>query len=343
MAQYILNMGGYNNGTRFNTVDVFKVTANGVTKISNHGLTLSVARSNFAAASCGEYILAMGGEDNNGLSRTVDVFKVTDNGVEAVQNHGLSLSVVRSSLAAASCGNYILAMGGKNGAPSYSYLNTVDVFKVTDNGVEAVPNHGLTLSVGGSELAAASCGEYILAMGGWNGNDALNTVDVFQVTANGVTKISNHGLTLSVARNALAAASAGNYILAMGGSYRNTSSSTSFTNTVDVFKVTDNGVTKVPNHGLSLSIARRDLAAASCGEYILAMGGRTSSSVLNTVDVFKVTDNGAEAVPNHGLSLSVGRTWLAAASAGSYILAMGGDDGSTSAYSNTVDVFQCFE
>ena len=337
MAQYILNMGGNTSNSSYtNAVDVFKVTENGVTKMSNHGLTLSVARDYLSSASVGNYILAMGGHDNRTFYNTVDVFKVTTNGVEAVQNHGLSLSAARFQMAAASCGNYILAMGGHNGN-SGTYYNTVDVFKVTDNGVEAVQNHGLSLSVARAQFAAASCGNYILAMGGATGSSIrTNAVDVFQVTTNGVTKIQNHGLTLSVVRNHIAAASCGNYVLAMGG-YNG-----SRLNTVDVFEVTDNGVTKVQNHGLSLSVGRADLSSASVGNYVLAMGGFIGdTSQTNAVDVFKVTDNGVEAVPNHGLALSAARGHLAGASCGDYVLAMGGLTGNTA--SNAVDVFEYFE
>ena len=332
MAQYILNMGG-NSHYHVSTVDVFQVTDNGVTKIQNHGLTLSVARNGLTAASVGNYILAMGGYDGSTYSNVVDVFKVTTNGVEAVQNHGLILSVGRDELAAASAGSYILAMGGYNGSTRSS---AVDVFKVTDNGVEAVPNHGLSLSAGRRTLTAASAGNYILAMGGAGNNGRLNTVDIFKVTDNGVEAVQNPGLSLSVARNDLTAASCGNYILAMGGY-----DGITYSNVVNVFKVTTSGVEAVQNHGLSLSVGRDELAAASCGSYILAMGGYASNGLSNTVDVFKVTDNGVEAVQNHGLSLSVARNWLTAASAGNYVLAMGGvlDNG----ISNAVDVFQCFE
>jgi len=77
MAQYILNMGGYSNGY-FNTVDVFHVTENGVVAIEEHNLTLSTARGDLAAASAGNYILAMGGSGGgyNDIFNTVDVFQI---------------------------------------------------------------------------------------------------------------------------------------------------------------------------------------------------------------------------------------------------------------------------
>ena len=277
------------------------------------------------------YVLNMGGDSGSGYSNIVDVFKVTINSVEKVIDHNLTLSVARADLSATANGNYILAMGGYNILnDNPNYLDTVDVFHVTGNGVETVTGHGLTLSEARAGAATASCGNYILAMGGYNDSGYTNTVDVFRVTENGVEVVTDHNLTLSVARQNLAAAACGEYILAMGGG----ANALSFNDTIDVFKVTANGVEHITDHGLSLSVARYNLAAAACGNYILAMGGSGSSGNSNTVDVFHVTENGIEAVTGHGLTLSEGRYQLAAASCGNYILAMGGR------VSNIVDVFQ---
>lgn len=111
-----------------------------------------------------------------GVTDAVNVFKVTENGVEAVPDHGLSLSEPRQYLAAASCGDYIFALGGISGGS----IASVDMFHVTENGVEAVPDHGLSLSQARFSLKAVNAGNYILAMGGYN-NSYLSTVDVFQV------------------------------------------------------------------------------------------------------------------------------------------------------------------
>ena len=332
MADYIVNMGGYNGSEYYNTVDVFKVTKKGVQHISNPSVTLSQARQSLASAACGSYILAMGGIHGITNLNTVDVFHVNSNGVAAVTGHGLTLSRGRCRLAAASCGQYILALGGyDDGNPSYS--NAVDVFKVTESGVEHITDHGLTLSQGRQNLVAASCGNYILAMGGSVADSTpVNTIDVFKVTDNGVEKISA-GLALSVPRRYFAAASAGNYILAMGGDNFNT------LDTIDVFKVTDNGVEQITDHGLALSVARSNLAAAACGNYIVAMGGLGAAAAGKAIDVFKVTENGIEHILDHELTLSPARFSASAATAGSFILAMGGYD---SGYLNAIDVFQVF-
>ena len=334
MADYILHMGGQTTSGYSNAVDVFKVTKNGVELIANHGLSLSYAVRELAAAACGDYVLSMGGYTGSSFSNTVDVFKATESGVEAVTDHGLSLSQARSQLAAVACGNYILAMGGHIQAVP-DQTNIIDLFKVTENGVEKVTGHGLTLSQARQRFATAVCGNYIMAIGGYTYTSGyVNTIDVFKVTESGIEHITDHGLSLSYASDSLAAAAAGNYILAMGGAANPN------LNTVDVFKVTENGVEKVTDHGLTLSVGRSYLAAAAAGNYILALGGLGTGGGQTVVDVFKVTENGVEHILDYGLSLSIGRFSLAAASAGNYVLAMGGyaDSGSV----NAVDVFQIF-
>ena len=291
-----------------------------------------------------DYILNMGGVNNSAYSSVVDVFQVTNSSVAKRNDLNLALITAHSSLAAAACGDYILAMGGAN---SSAYSSVVDVFQVTSSGVEAVTGHGLTLSQARGGLVAASAGDYILAMGGQAGSSSYSSVvDVFHVTASGVEALTDHGLSLSQARANLVAAACGEYILAMGGYTVVGGGYGSVLDTVDVFHVTSSGVEKITDHGLSLSTPCYGLAAASAGDYILAMGGTTGpdspGQVHNTVDVFHVTASGIEKITDHGLTLSTARYSLSAASAGGYILAMGGWTSTTSStdITNTVDVFQ---
>ncbi len=212
--------------------------------------------------------------------------------MEKLENE-LELRVPRAGLAVASCGNYILAMGGY---AKDSYSDEVDIFKVTDNDIEYIRDHGLKLSKPRGGLVVASCGNYILAMGGYDCGTPFNTVDVFKVTGSGVEKVEDHGLKLSEARSNLAATSCGDYILVMGGCGKGQSSSS----TIDIFKVTDNGIEKIIARELKLSTARYNLSAASCGDYILALGGenvrRTCYDYLyegesvysNEIDKFKI-------------------------------------------------------
>ena len=283
-GNYVLAMGGdAGSNTYSNAVDVFRATENGVEAVSVPGLTLSVARDSLAAASAGNYILAMGGYDGTNYSNAIDIFHVTQNGVEAVSVPGLTLSVARSDLVAVSIGDYIMALGGKDATNSY---NTVDVFRVTQSGVEAVSVPGLTLSTARYNLAAAACGNYILVMGGKDSSGGKNTIDIFKLTDTGIVKVTDYTLTLSQARSALGAAASGEYILALGGV-----GASDFSNVVDMFHVTDDKVERISNPDLSLTTGRSELSVAAIDKYILAMGGYDGSNAFgssNVVDVFQI-------------------------------------------------------
>lgn len=339
---YIINFGGF-DATKtyrsYDTIDVFKVTANGVEKVDDHGLALSEPRHDTASATLGDFTVVMGGTSGFDVTDAIDIFKTTKNGVIKVENHGLKLSVARTDLAAAAAGSYILAMGGDSG----SYSDVVDVFKVTENGVLGVGSHGLALSEARGVFTAASAGNFILAMGGMIKSDAYSdAVDVFKVTSDGVEHV-DYGLSLSEPRAFLSSAAIGNYILAIGGS----AGSSLHYKSVDVFEVKNDEVIKLNNHGLKLSVARNVLATAVVGDYVLAMGGFDGTNALDTVDVFKLENGNFERVTNHGLALNPARAYLSAASAGNYILAMGGivarDENKKSIPTNAIDVFYNYD
>lgn len=116
---------------------------------------------------------------------------------------------------------------------------------------------------------------------------------------------------LSVARNALAATTVGNYALFGGGIYFNT---------VDAY---DKSLTRTT--ATSLSAARGSLAAVSIGDYALFGGGDSGSTRYSNVDAYdkSLTRTAATA-------LSAARTLPAATTVGNYALFNGGYTGTTS-------------
>ena len=338
---YIINFGGY-DATKayrsYDTIDVFKVTSNGVEKVDDHGLALSEPRHDTVSATLGDFTMVMGGTSGFDVTDAIDIFKTTKNGVIKVDDRGLKLSVARTDLAAAAAGNYILAMGGESG----SYSDAVDVFKVTANGVLGVSSHSLALSVARGVFTAASTGNFILAMGGMKQGGYSDAVDVFKVTSDGVEHV-NYDLSLSEPRAFLSSAAIGNYILVLGGS----AGSSLHYKSVDVFEVKNDEVIKLNNHGLKLSVARNVLATAVVGDYVLAMGGFDGTNALDTIDVFKLENGKLKTVTNHGLALNPARAYLSAASAGNCVLAMGGivarDENKKSIPTNAVEVFYNYD
>lgn len=340
MDYCVLNFGGFNGTSAVKTVDAFRVSSEGIEKLN--APNLDSLRAYSAAASVGNCVIAVGGGTASVSVGDLDIFRFSGSTLGKADDESGGIEPGRNFLAAASLNDYVFAMGGciEESGQVRSVFDTVDVFKVTSSNVEKVKDHGLTLVTDRGRLAAATAGNRVIAVGGIIAeNKASATLDSFKLKDDGGFERLSIKDILSVPRYDLAAASVGDYVLAIGG---NTGSNAS--NAVDVFRVDENGVTDVENHGLALSVPRYGLAAVSVGNYILAMGGYTDDNVASdVVDVFEISNGNYKVVTNHGLSLKQARAYLSAATAGNYILAMGGiyanDSEGRSIPTNAVDVF----
>ncbi len=172
---------------------------------------LSVARTELAGASVGDYALFAGGYGNNAdKTTTVDAYNT-----DLVRSTPTELSVARYSLAGASVGNYALFAGGSESIFSSSYRDVVDAYNASL--VRSTPT---ALSVARERLAGTSVGNYALFAGGEGGGYYRDTVDAYNASL-----VRSTPTALSVARDRLAGASVGNYALFAGGfdgSYWNT-------------------------------------------------------------------------------------------------------------------------
>jgi hypothetical protein len=286
-----------------------------------------------------------GGAIVGSQAATVDVFKLEGDIWTRLGNSD-NLSVGRSQLAAATCGEYVLFGGGTIGNNSYS--SVVDVFKLEGGSWKRVDTldgaDGLSEAQYG--LAAATWGDYVLFGGGSVGYlNYSSTVDVFKLEGGSWTRVQQlTGTTngLSEARYGLAAATWGDYVL-FGGGYN---SSNFLSRTVDVFKFSteENKWKRFESLPDGLSRGRLGLAAATCGDYVLFGGGQEENSIDSAVvDVFKF--NGAKwecliSLNDTTTGLSMERTRLAAATCGDYVLFGGGYRISIPNYPVEVDVFQ---
>ena len=119
------------------------------------------------------------------------------------------LSKVRSSLAGASVGNYVLFAGGDTGSNTSSVVDAYDSSLTRSTPTE--------LSTARSYLAGASVGNYALFAGGSLTSTGSNVSSVVDAYDSSLTRSTPTGL--STARSSLAGASVGNYILFAGGSH----------------------------------------------------------------------------------------------------------------------------
>ncbi len=227
-------------------------------------------------------------------------------------------------LAAASVGNKVLFGGGfsAGGVPS----NIVDICDTSS--FPFTWSSGTLSQVRGNVVAASvptGSGDYkALFAGGYTGSAFSNVVDIYDASSG--TWSSSSG-SLSVGRQSLAAASAGNKVVFAGGENPGALS------TVDIYDASSgtwSSSSGTPSCG-SLSQARYLLAAASAGNEVLFAGG-VNSSVVDIYDASSGTWSSSSG------SLSVPRGVLAAGSVGSKILFAGGEGSGGAAY-GTVNIY----
>lgn len=243
-------------------------TANGVIDVGTI-TPISVARYCLEGANVGNYALAIGGLiDNNTPSSVVDVYNISLEHSTPPQ----PLSVARAMIVSSNVGNYTLAMGGSSSQYSSDYFySTIDAYN--SSLTRSSPTQ--SLSVARTNLAAASVGNYALAMGGETKSLPLgcNTVDAYNTSLVRSTPTN----ALSSERYSLSGLSFGNYALAIGGAFGN--------NTVDVYNTS---LTR--SQADSLSEGRSIPATTNVGNYALIAGGVGNSTAGSSViDVYNAS------------------------------------------------------
>lgn len=206
-------------------------------------------------------------------------------------------------------------------ARGMTQYTTASITVASNFSAELVPaNHvdyfitATPLSEARMDLAAASVGDYALFAGG-----GLKVLSSSSQGRSAVVDAYNTNLThstptaLSEARGYLAAATVGGYALFGGGYKIDTYPSAA----VDAYNASLTRSTPT-----SLSEARCYTASAANGSYALIGGGYRYASDSYSVAVDAYNKNLTRSTPQ--ISLIVGRRYLAAASAGDYVLFAGG-------------------
>lgn len=271
-------------GTKVGNYAIF--AGAGICNAYNGTLTKSTAEGlpdtiSVAAASVGDYAIFGAGYYSTAES----------NIVYCAYNGSLTRNVLETSgvqyrfFAGASNSGYALFGGGTTGYPTngsyyydtvYAYSNALEKMSVS------------ALSVARCSMAGASTSQHAIFGGGirkatgYNWWYSLNTVDAYDAS---LTRTSTH---LSLDRYILGGASVStNALFAGGRKYERDSSTTSadqIVNTVDAF---DEALTISAPTGLS--VARKDLAGATIGNYMLFAGGSpTENSTSAVVNVYTV-------------------------------------------------------
>lgn len=277
--------------------------------LSKQTLDLNVARYGLAAAAAGDYAVFAGGayyQYDSSEAKNVEVFTGSADVITKTltKSSASALSSARSSLAAASIGDYALFAGGRG--TSYYFKSTVDAYSGS-----LVRSSPTVLAIQSERLAAASNSEYAVFAGG--AAASKNN----QVTAYDGDLVRTVPTSLSVARFYLAAARAGNYVLVAGGSGGGTA--------VDAY---DLFLTRTTAEALNSS--KEEFAGTTLGEHAL-FGGY--SKPLDVYDAYLVHTAPAQGLTNQKKALS-------AASVGNYALFAGGISLDNQSIYSDVDIYQ---
>lgn len=248
------------------------------------------------------------------------------------------LPTPRAALAAAAApcpagqtGTCLYAIGGGITAGGGQYLRVVESYNPVTNAWSTVAS--LTTARSGLAAATAPCpagqtGTCVYAVGGWDGTNALGTVESYNPANNSWSTVR----ALTLPRLALGAAAAscppgqtGTCVYAVGG-YGNGG----FTGVVESYNPTTNAwspMAPVPTPRANAGVAATTCPPGQSGTCVYVVGGNNTGSLLANVDAYNPATNAWTALP----SLPKPRNLLAAAAmqcppgiTGSCVYASGG-------------------
>lgn len=216
-----------------------------------------------AAAQAGNYLLFAGGYNRNGDSQGM-VYAYDEN---LTQTLPTVLHAHKTYVKAASVGGYGVFAGGNEGS---SASLTVDAYD--ENLTRSRPENMNNRRIG---LGAATVGTFALFAGGQTNNNT------FRKTVETYDENMTHGSApdLSTYVYEPATSSVGNYAV-FGGGYDYPQGDGSSSTLTDIVSAYDENLTRTTPTPLSL--ARRDLAAATVGQYSIFAGGFINNSPYNS-------------------------------------------------------------
>lgn len=308
-GEYGIVAGGYNEGGRQNTVNAFNT--NGFARIIPTQLTN--ARQNHASAHVGNYALFAGGFDayTNRIA-TVEVYDASLTHSSATDlNYGVE------DLAGTNVGNYALFAGGYDGNTRY---NDVNVYSSNLTKSTAV-----NLTYYPSSLSASRNPRYAIFAGGWTrgANDQVNTVNAYNESLDQSTPLPTD--LLSVPRERMATATAGDYALFVAGN-----ASGSASDAVDAY---DLNLVRTNLSGYGEATER--VGGATLGTYALFAGGKRESHFWRYVRIYR-----SDLTATWGQELSISKWDMASTNIGNgFALFAGGGINDTSSGNSDVDIY----
>lgn len=215
---YILFAGGYTSAVG-NGICIFDSSLT-----YKQSGTISQIMLNAAGTSVGNYVIFAGGRSARTGGAYYSTVEIYDSSITKLTMSGKSLSVARSSLAAATNGSYAIFTGGFD--ENIKTVNNADVYNTS-----MTKSTGTSLSTSRADHTGISIDTYALFIGGRPTTSTFTSaVDIYDSS---LTKTTN---SISTNRGDGAGTTIGNKIIFAGGQSRD-SGSLATVNTVDVFAI----------------------------------------------------------------------------------------------------------
>lgn len=312
---YFIVAGGRDvDGYSVDTVDIFASSDGVITRENQPDIVLKTAARNIGSASKGGFALFVGGArtyfdettQRNRTERlnTVNIFQ-NNNGVLVNRNDieiVLDAAITNMAVNAVATKPQIIATGGdkSDGFSSQVYVFDIDEQNNTVNMQTVDPN--LALDIGRGTCGHTSVGNYTFWAGG-NAKDQDNqsyredSIEVFKTNPDLTVEKVQVDLHLTNPVSASAGAAVGDFALFAGGTlgpdelghYHDV-------DTIDIYRVDGDTITKDETQNIKLSIPRRGMAAFSFGNYVAFAGGTNGAYRTNIVDIFKLVGGHFEPV-----------------------------------------------
>lgn len=289
--------------------------------LGNNGLsewqsvaTMITPRQSFASVAVHGFIFALGGMNDTGDLDSVERAKINPDGTLGPWQSVASMPSARRFAAAVVSNNTIYVLGGSVGAaPAVATVDRATVgFDGSLSWESAAP-----MTTPRDGLTAVAIGGHIYALGGYNGQARLNTVERASVNPDGSLASWQSESSMTQSRYQSAAVAFNDRIYVLGGLNSLFS--------VEQAEVRQDGSLGEWQPGTPMTTPRAGLGAFVLGGHLAALGGYDSSTNwFASVEQAPLNTDGSWGAWQAASTMSQSRVYMATVTVGGRIYALGG-------------------
>ena len=267
-------------------------------------LRLYHTRKNAAAAVWRDKLIVTGGENANGPQAFAEVYDLGANGATLLANYKVEGLEAVASHSAEVWEDKLYLIGGYGSEGQTSPNSHIVSFELKDTSAKSLGTTSFTnLTTSRYGHASTIMRGTLYIMGGSSGNADLNSVEGYQLLAEGPSKLnSNQVPNLLTARKEHAAVTYGDKIVLAGGSQGGFNNTTPiYSNAIEVLQLVPSNLNSnlvIRNHpsfgAEDLSLARAGLKAEMVSDLMVNTGGLGIQYPASTLEVLKFTGNNAQ-------------------------------------------------